>query len=165
LARFAHRANGDWRGEKADIWEGGHRIPFLARWPGAIRPNSESNELASLADLMATIAAITGIPLPKHSAEDSFNLLPAFLGKNTSPIRDSVILHSIDGMFSIHQGNWKLEEGLGSGGFSPPRTVEPAPGGPKGQLYDLAIDPGELHNPLSGAAGHCRSSRHATRTV
>jgi arylsulfatase A len=95
---------------------------------------------------MATIAAITGIPLPKHSAEDSFNLLPAFLGKNTSPIRDSVILHSIDGMFSIHQGNWKLEEGLGSGGFSPPRTVEPAPGGPKGQLYDLAIDPGELHN-------------------
>ena len=146
LARFTHRANGDWRGEKADIWEGGHRIPFLARWPGAIRPNSESKDLGSLADLMSTVAAITGIPLPANSAEDSFNLLPAFLGKNTAPIRDSVILHSIDGMFSIRQGNWKLEEGLGSGGFSPPRTIEPAPGGPTGQLYDLAVDPGELHN-------------------
>jgi arylsulfatase A-like enzyme len=146
LARFAHRANGDWRGEKADIWEAGHRIPFVARWPGAIRPNSTSKELGSLADLMATVAAITGLPLPAHSAEDSFNLLPALLGKNTSPIRDSVILHSIDGMFSIRQGNWKLEEGLGSGGFSPPRKVEPAPGGPTGQLYDLSADPGELHN-------------------
>jgi arylsulfatase A len=146
LARFAHRANGDWRGEKADIWEGGHRIPFVVRWPGAIRPNSSSNELGSLADLMAKVAAITGIPLSAHSAEDSFNLLPALVGKNTSPIRDSVILHSIDGMFSIRQGNWKLEEGLGSGGFSPPRKVEPAPGGPTGQLYDLAADPGELHN-------------------
>jgi arylsulfatase A len=146
LARFAHRANGDWRGEKADIWEGGHRIPFLARWPGAIRPNAESKELGSLADLMATVAAITGAPLPANSAEDSFNLLPAFLGKNTSPIRDSVILHSIDGMFSIRQGSWKLEEGLGSGGFSPPRTEEPAPGGPTGQLYDLSVDPEELHN-------------------
>jgi arylsulfatase A len=146
LARFVHRANGDWRGEKADIWEGGHRIPFIARWPGTIRPNSASNELGSLADLMATVAAITGIPLPMHSAEDSFNLLPALLAKNTSPIRDSVILHSIDGMFSIRQGNWKLEEGLGSGGFSPPRKVEPAPGGPTGQLYDLSADPGELHN-------------------
>lgn len=146
LARFAHRANGDWRGEKADIWEGGHRIPFLARWPGHIRPGSVTNEMASLVDSMATIAAITDIPLQKTFAEDSFNLLPALLGQNTSPIRDSVILHSIDGMFSLRQGNWKLEEGLGSGGFSAPRTVAPASGGPKGQLYDLSADPGELHN-------------------
>lgn len=146
LARYAHRANGDWRGEKADIWEGGHRIPFLIRWPGQIRPNTVSKEMANLGDLMATVAAILGIRLPPNAGEDSFNLLPAFLQQNKAPIRDSLIMHSIDGMFSIRQGHWKLEEGLGSGGFSPPRSVEPAEGGPKGQLYDLSNDPGELHN-------------------
>ena len=146
LARFAHRANADWRGEKADIWEGGHRIPFIARWPGHIRQNAVSKELGSLGDLMATVAAIVGTNLPRGTGEDSFNLLPALLEQNKTPIRDSIILHSIGGMFSIRQGNWKLEEGLGSGGFSPPRTVAPAEGGPKGQLYDLAKDPAELHN-------------------
>ena len=145
-ARYAHRANADWRGEKADIWEAGHRIPFLVRWPGYIRPGSVNKELGSLTDLMATVAAITGLPLPEHAAEDSFNLLPAFLEKNNKPIRDSVILHSIEGVFAIRRGNWKLEQGLGSGGFSAPRTAEAAPGGPKGQLYDLEADPGELHN-------------------
>jgi arylsulfatase A-like enzyme len=146
LARYAHRANADWRGEKADIWEGGHRIPFIARWPGRIRPNSVNKQLGSLGDLMATTAAIVGTKLPKNAAEDSFNLLPALLETSTKPVRDSMIQHSIDGMFSLRQGNWKLEQGLGSGGFSPPRTVEPAEGGPKGQLYDLSTDPGELHN-------------------
>jgi arylsulfatase A-like enzyme len=146
LARYAHRANGDWRGEKADIWEGGHRIPFIARWPGRIRPNSVNKELGSLGDLMATAAAIVGTKLPDNAGEDSFNLLPALLGTNTKPVRDSMVQHSIDGMFSLRQDNWKLEQGLGSGGFSPPRAVEPAEGGPMGQLYDLSTDPGELHN-------------------
>ena len=146
LARFAHRANADWKGEKADIWEGGHRIPFLVRWPGHVRPGAVSNELGCLSDLMATVAAITGTSLSDNAAEDSFNLLPAFLQKNNTPIRPDIIHHSVAGVFSIRRGNWKLEEGLGSGGFSPPRTVEPTLGGPKGQLYDLAKDPAELNN-------------------
>jgi arylsulfatase A len=146
LARFAHRANADWKGEKADIWEGGHRIPFLVRWPGHVRAGSVSNELGCLSDLMATVAAITGTSLPDNAAEDSFNLLPAYLEKHTRPIRPDIIHHSISGMFSLRRGNWKLEEGLGSGGFSPPATVEPGEGGPKGQLYDLAQDPAELNN-------------------
>jgi arylsulfatase A len=109
-----------------------------------------SQELGSLGDLMATVAALIGTELPPGAGEDSFNLLPAFLEQNKAPIRDSIILHSIDGKFSVRQGNWKLEEGLGSGGFSPPRTVPPAEGGPKGQLYDLASDPAELHNLYQG---------------
>ncbi|MDR3699155.1 MAG: sulfatase-like hydrolase/transferase [Candidatus Sulfopaludibacter sp.] len=145
-ARYAHRANADWRGEKADIWEAGHRIPFLVRWPGRVRANTVSKELGSLTDLMATVAAVTGSALPANAAEDSFNLLPAFFEQNRKPIRDHIVMHSNGGMFSLRQGNWKLEEGLGSGGFSPPQTVEPAEGGPKGQLYDLQNDPGELHN-------------------
>jgi len=145
-ARYAHRANGPWRGEKADIWEGGHRVPFLARWPGHISAGSVCNELGCLIDFMATVAAIDGISLPRNAAEDSFNLLPALLEQSKKPIRESIINHSDDGMFAICQGKWKLEEGLGSGGFSPPKRVEPGPGGPKGQLYDLATDPYEKNN-------------------
>lgn len=146
LARYPHRANANWHGEKADVWEGGHRIPFVVRWPGHVRAGGVSNELGCLSDLMATLASVTGYTLPRDAGEDSFDLLPAWLGKNTKPIRPDIIHHSNGGVFSIRRGNWKLEEGLGSGGFSAPVTVEPAPGGPKGQLYDLEKDPGELNN-------------------
>ncbi|HEV2274074.1 MAG TPA: sulfatase-like hydrolase/transferase, partial [Acidobacteriaceae bacterium] len=146
LARFEHRANADWRGEKADIWEAGHRIPFVARWPGHIPVGSVSNDLGCLSDFMATVAAIDGIPLPRNAAEDSMNLLPTLLGQSRVPLRDALVDHSYEGMLCIREGNWKLEEGLGSGGFSFPKKVEPAPGGPRGQLYDIAADPQELHN-------------------
>ena len=145
-AQFPHRANADWRGEKADIWDGGHRIPFLARWPGKIKPGSVSGQLGCLTDLMATAAAITGYKLPATAAEDSFNLLPVLKGKTTKPVRDSIVHHSVDGIFSIRKGEWKLELGLGSGGFTKPAKEEPVPGGPTGQLYNLAQDPGETRN-------------------
>ncbi len=146
INQYEHRANADWRGEKADIWEAGHRIPFIARWPGHIPPGTISNELGSLTDFMATVAAITGITLPPTAAEDSFNLLPALLAEKHAPIRDTIVDQSYEGMLTIRQGNWKLEEGLGSGGFSSPVHVNVAPGGPAGQLYDLARDPHEMHN-------------------
>lgn len=147
MAKYEHRANADWRGQKADIWEGGHRIPFIARWPGHIRPGSVSDELGCLSDFMATAAAITGTTLPPSAGEDSFNLLPALLGENKGAVRSSFVGHSWDGMFCIQEGNWKLEQGLGSGGWSSrPEHVDPVPGGPKGQLYDLAADPREEHN-------------------
>lgn len=143
---FAHRANADWRGEKADIWDGGHRIPFMARWPGQIKPNTVSQQLGCLTDLMATLAAITGYRVPHNAGEDSYNLLPVLKGKASRPVRDSIIHHSINGVFSIRKGDWKLELGLGSGGFTVPAKEEPVPGGPIGQLYNLAVDPGETNN-------------------
>jgi arylsulfatase A len=145
-ARYAHLANAAWRGEKADIWEAGHRIPFLARWPGRIRPATVNNSLGCLTDLMSTLAAVVGAKLPENAGEDSYNLLPALLGTNTGPIRDAIVHHSSMGMFAIREGRWKLELGLGSGGFSPPQKADPAPGGPAGQLYDLSNDPGENYN-------------------
>lgn len=141
-----HKANGDWRGMKADVWEGGHRIPFVIRWPGQVAPGTTSTETASLTDFMATAAAIAGASLPEDAAEDSFDLTPALKRTNRKPIRSSIIDHSIDGMFTIRQGDWKLALGLGSGGFSHPARIDPAPGGPQGQLYDLARDPGEKTN-------------------
>jgi arylsulfatase A len=145
-AKFAHRANADWKGEKADIWEGGHRVPFLARWPGKITPGKVSSQLGCLTDLMSTAAAISGFKLPADAAEDSYNLLPALTGKPTKPLRESIVHHSIDGMFSIRAGDWKLEQGLGSGGFTPPQRIAPVADGPSGQLYNLAADPGETEN-------------------
>ncbi|TCM14183.1 arylsulfatase A-like enzyme [Novosphingobium sp. PhB165] len=145
-ARFAHRANGPWRGEKADAWEAGHRIPFIVRWPGKVKPGSLSPATASLTDIMATVAGALALALPDDAAEDSFDLDAVLSGDRRAPVRPNIVDHSVDGIFTIREGNWKLIMGLGSGGFSAPRTVEPAPGGPLGQLYDLRADPREENN-------------------
>lgn len=145
IAKYGHRANNAWRGQKADIHEGGHRVPFIARWPGKIAPGSVSGQLACLVDFMATAAAVAGAPLPPDAAEDSFSLLPLLLGGG-APAREAVVLHSADGLFAIREGPWKLILGLGSGGFTPPRTVAPGKDGVTGQLYNLAADPAEKEN-------------------
>jgi len=146
IEQYAHRANAGWRGRKSDVWEGGHRIPCIVKWPGRVAAGSVSDELLSLTDFMATMAAVTGQLLPDDAAEDSFNALPALERRNRKPIRETIIQESGKGIRSIREGYWKLELGLGSGGFSMPDSVTPAPGGPQGQLYDLKADPGELNN-------------------
>lgn len=147
VKKFKHAANGNTRGQKADIWDGGHRIPFLARWPGKIKPGTSSDETICLTDLMATAAAIIGKKLPKNAAEDSYNILPALLGEPLEqPIREATVHHSFSGMFAIRQGSWKLIVGRGSGGFTAPRRIKPKPGEPAGQLYNLADDPREENN-------------------
>jgi arylsulfatase A-like enzyme len=145
-AAWPHRANANWRGMKADIWDAGHRIPFMARWPGHTKPGTVSGQLGCLTDLMSTAAAVVGHKLSAHAGEDSYDQLPAITGTARRPIREAIVHHSNRGMFSIRQGTWKLELGLGSGGFSAPATEDPKPGGPVGQLYDLAKDPEETTN-------------------
>jgi arylsulfatase A-like enzyme len=142
-ARFGHRSTGLLRGMKADAWEGGHRVPFVARWPGAIPADSVSHQTLCLTDMMATFASIVGTSLPPDAGEDSYDMLPALRGA-TAPVRD-VTLHK-KGATAIRAGRWKLITHLGSGGFSKPGRVDPAPGGPGGQLYDLDADPGETNN-------------------
>ncbi|NYT40666.1 sulfatase-like hydrolase/transferase [Sphingomonas sp. R-74633] len=146
IEQYGHRANADWRGRKSDVWEGGHRIPCIVKWPGHVAPGSVSNEMLSLTDFMATVAAVTGQKLPSDAAEDSFNALPLLEGRNKKPIRETIIHESGKGLRSIREGSWKLEMGLGSGGFSLPDSADPVPGGPTVQLYDLKSDPGELNN-------------------
>ncbi|HEY8506317.1 MAG TPA: arylsulfatase [Gemmataceae bacterium] len=146
IERYGHLANGQRRGQKADIWEGGHRVPFIARWPGKVQPGAVSDRLVCLTDFLATAAAVAGAELPEGAGEDSYDMLPALLGTAGGPVREAVVHHSADGMFAIRQGYWKLIEGLGSGGFSAPRREKPTPGGPEGQLYNLADDPREQKN-------------------
>lgn len=138
-----HRCNGPWRGLKGDIWEAGHRVPFVARWPGKIPAGTTSDELICLTDLMASAASIVERDLPKDAGEDSINILPALLGqKRAKPLREALVHHSANGMFAIRQENWKLIEGVGAGW----QNLKPASGEPPGQLYDLAKDPVESNN-------------------
>jgi arylsulfatase A-like enzyme len=143
-----HKSCGELRGYKGDIWEGGHREPFLARWPAVIDPDTVCDETICLADFLATCAAVVGEPLPNNVAEDSFDLLPLLKSKeDAAGTRGAVVHHSLGGMFSVRQGRWKLILGLGSGGFSSPRRGYSAfPDAPKGQLYDMVADWREEHN-------------------
>jgi arylsulfatase A len=147
MAAHGHDPSGRFRGSKADIYEGGHRIPFLARWPGRIKPGASCGDTICLTDLMATVAAITGATLPEGAGEDSVNLLPDLLGTARGPLREATVHHSINGSFAIRQGPWKLALCPGSGGWSPPRPGrDPAADLPPIQLFDLGRDVGEAHN-------------------
>ncbi|MCB9782654.1 MAG: arylsulfatase [Candidatus Omnitrophica bacterium] len=138
-----HNPSYIFRGIKADIWEGGHRVPFIARWPGKIKESATSNETICGVDFMRTLAAVVNRELPDDSAEDSFNILPALLGEDyESPIREAVVHHSGGGMFAIRQGKWKLILGKGSGGWSGAGEE----GDPPIQLYDMQADPCESQN-------------------
>ncbi len=147
LEAFGHHPSYHFRGYKADIYEGGHRIPFIARWPEKIKPNSISDEIICLTDLMATCAAIVGEELPDDTGEDSYNILPAMMGtEHERPIREATVHHSINGSFSIRQGRWKLEMCPGSGGWSHPRPGKATETLPPIQLYDMRGDVGEKRN-------------------
>ncbi|MFW6163648.1 MAG: sulfatase-like hydrolase/transferase [Planctomycetota bacterium] len=148
---FGHKSCGDWRGYKSHIWEGGHREPLIARWPGRIAPGTVCAEPVELTDLMATVAALLGTALPAAAGEDSYDILPALLGHALdAPIREALVHHSVFSVFSIRQGRWKLIVGTEtSGGWPPPRGEGPQPGA-RGQLYDLAADPAEARNLWGG---------------
>ena len=144
---YGHKSNGDWRGQKADIWEGGHREPFVVQWPARIKPGSQCDRTICLMDFMATCAEITGAEITSGMAEDSISFMKCLEEpENCPPPRNSLIHHSGNGMFSIRKDNWKLITELGSGGFTAPKHEDPVPGGPKGQLYDLSKDPRETNN-------------------
>ena len=143
LEKQGHFPSAQFRGYKSDIWDGGHRVPFIARWPGKVKPGSKSEALICLGDLMATCADILDAKLPDIAGEDSVSILPALLD-STRPVRETLVHHSINGRFAIRQGNWKLELCPGSGGWGKPVDANAKKQGlPDVQLYDLSNDIGE----------------------
>jgi len=148
VQRLGHDSVGGLRGMKADAWEGGHRMPFIARWPGRIRAGSTSRQTICFTDMLATFAAVADAKLPPDAGPDSFNILPVLLGNQpeAKPIRGPIVIPARRGMMSIRSGHWKLITGLGSGGFSKPSNIKPQPGGPVGQLYHLSNDLAETRN-------------------
>ncbi len=147
LAAKGHDPSHVFRGHKADIFEGGHRIPFIASWPARVKVGTTSQQLICLTDLFATTAEILGEPVPPDAAVDSVSILPALEGRDHGPLREAVVHHSINGSFSIRQGRWKLELCPDSGGWSEPRPNSGAAKKlPATQLYDLTVDIGETNN-------------------
>ena len=146
LKEFGHDPSAGFRGHKADVYEGGHRVPFVARWPKGIKAGQKTTALACLTDLYDTMREITGQPKKDKAGEDSFSLLPAFKGKR-STTRKTLVSHSIGGSFSMRKGEWKLCLSAGSGGWSAPREGDAKKKKlPPMQLFNLKEDRGERKN-------------------
>ena len=139
-----HRPNGQWRGTKADIWEAGHRVPFIVRWPETIEPNKVSSQTVSVTDIMATLADIVGYAA--ETGEDSFSLMPILTGNSEEISRPPVINHSFDGMFALRKGPWKMVFGNGSSGRQVPQG---SPFTKPYQLFNLDKDPQETKNMIN----------------
>jgi arylsulfatase A-like enzyme len=147
LKNLGHDPNNGYRGHKADIFEGGHRVPLLVQWPNKIKKARTVSQTVSLNDFMATFASIVAYDLKDNEAEDSYNLLPVLLHPNFNlDIREATVHHSINGSFAIRKGDWKLIFAAGSGGWSFPTPGKAEEGLPPIQLYNLKKDPAEKIN-------------------
>lgn len=157
LRQYGHASSGPLRGAKRDLWEGGHRVPFLARWPGKIPPGTVSDETICHVDLLATVARVLGVSLPEQAGEDSFDILPALLGQPLQhSLRPCTIHHSASGRWAIRQGDWVLIDApTGDDNGGPQRRGEPTwlkeqrgyqEHDQPGELYNLRQDLAQRHN-------------------
>ncbi len=146
LAAKGHLVSDGFRGSKADIWDGGHRVPMIVRWPGIVRPGTRCSEPICLNDFFATVCDVLGQPRPPGSCEDSVSFLPALRGEAIPQQRAGIVHHSSSGHFAYRTRRWKLILARGSGGWTSPRENEVPPGTPEAQLYDMVEDPGEQRN-------------------
>ena len=144
LQKVGHEPSHVYRGHKADLYEGGHRVPFVVRWPAKVKPGV-SAALVGQIDFLATLAEITGASVPAGMAEDSVSFLPILRGEKPE-VRQGIVSQSINGSFAIRDGKWKLCLSAGSGGWSSPRPGPEEAGLPAVQLYDLSTDPAERNN-------------------
>jgi arylsulfatase A len=149
VARLGHDAVGGLRGMKGDVWEAGHRMPFIVRWPGRVKAGTTSEQTICFTDLLATFADVCGAKLPAGAGTDSVSFLPVLEGRQPKdqPVRGPIVMQAgSSSAMMIRSGDWKLINQLGSGGFSIPKTIEPGPGNPIGQLYNLRTDRAETNN-------------------
>ncbi len=147
MIKKGHYPSGPFRGHKADIFEGGHHLPFIVRWTGQVQPGSTSEQLVCHNDFFRTVASILDVPLPDDCAEDSISFLPTLRNKPSSANRTNLIHHSVNGSFAIQQDGWKLILTPDSGGWSDPRPGKYRPGSlPTSQLYNLKKDVAEKQN-------------------
>lgn len=147
LGRKGHDPSAQYRGNKADIFEGGHRVAFIARWPEVIQAGTTSDDTICHTDLLSTAAEIVGYELPAAAGEDSVSMLPLMQQAQDPSLREATVHHSINGSYSIRRGQWKLCLCPGSGGWSSPRPPQARKQKlPPVQLFDLSTDIAEQHN-------------------
>lgn len=146
-----HFSMGDFRGLKRDVWEGGHHVPFIIKWPGEIEAGSVSQELISQVDLLATLTAITGIELPDHAAPDSYNFLPVLMGEeHESPYREATVHNTFENIWGIRKGDWLYINAPTGGHRAPPGFFKDLRGYSdfytEGLLFNMREDPGQRVN-------------------
>ncbi|MBM79332.1 MAG: arylsulfatase [Planctomycetaceae bacterium] len=147
LKSKGHNPSGKLRGHKADIYEGGHRVSFIARWPATIKAGTTCKQTICHTDLLATAADITGVELPDNAGEDSVSLVPLMKQSTDKAVREATVHHSVNGSFAIRQGSWKLILAPGSGGWSNPRPPQARKQKlPRVQLFNLTSDLAETSN-------------------
>ena len=140
-----HDSNWGRRGQKADVWDGGHRVPLLITWPATIKEPLRYHHFVSLTDFFATFSDIAGLTLDDNMAEDSFSFKHVIEGDTENIIRPTMT-HYTRRFSGIRHEDWKFIDGLGSGGFTQPSFIQPEPGGPTGQLYRITTDSLESDN-------------------
>jgi len=139
---YGHSSEGSNRGYKSDIYEGGHNVPFIMRWPGVVTPGEVKKDLICTLDFFATFAAIVGKEVPAHAGEDSYNMMPLLKGTNNGPIRKTLVHKAwYEGKIGITSEDWKLVPFKDGGGWSKFRDITE-----EGQLYNLKEDPQEKVN-------------------
>ena len=148
---YGHFSMGDFRGLKRDVWEGGHHVPFIIKWPGEIAPGSVSGEVISQVDLMATLAGITGAELPEHAAPDSYNILPILKGEEyTSPLREATVHNTYESIWGIRKGDWLYINNPTGGHREAPESFKKLRNysdfSTEGILFNMTDDPGQLNN-------------------
>lgn len=155
LRERGHEPSAGFRGHKADLYEGGHRIPYLVRWPGVLPAGTRSDHVIAQVDLLATFADLLGARLPDHAGEDSVSHLAWFRGKEPKAAdRPALVQQASDGSFALREGRWKLCFAPGSGGWSFPNPEkDDTTGMPRFQLFDLQADPGETKNVIEAHPG------------
>jgi arylsulfatase A len=148
LRAQGHDSAGGWRGAKQDLYEGGHRVPFVVKWPGVVTAGTTSRTSVGLVDVLATLAEVVGRPLAAGAGEDSISFLPRLRQQAGTPERaGALVMQSGNGSLAIREGRWKLCLAPGSGGLSVPRPGSPEEQGlPPVQLFDLEADPTEKSN-------------------
>ena len=150
VKQFNHKAAGPFRGMKGDAFEGGHRVPFIVRYPGKIEAGSVSKATTTLANLLATCSELLGNHSAKFETEDSYSILPVLIGKTKDVAEQPAVVHSSSkGFYAIRKGSWKLIANLGSGGMTVPAEIKAKPDEPVGQLFNLENDIHEDHNVYS----------------
>jgi arylsulfatase A len=149
IRNFQHRSSGPLRGLKRDLWEGGHRMPFVVRWPGVVAAGEVSTAMTSQVDIMATLAAITGYKLPAGSAEDSRDLLAVWKNRAPSPRRTLVHNTQPDG-YAVRHDQWVLIAAKTGAVTRVPPWFDQENNYPKhdqpGELYDLSKDLAQRNN-------------------
>ena len=144
--KYNHSSASIYSGMKGDHWEGGHRVPFIARWPSVIRSSSASDSMICFTDIMATLAAVVGDEFPEAAITDSHSFFPVMKSDSSYTVRNTLLLNAKNNAAVFRHHNWKLITAKGPGGFTHWEDQENQKNLPEGQLYDLSKDPVEQNN-------------------